>query len=383
MFLLAGACGPAQLQLPNGVTCSKTYAPGSGATELSDALSRAASGDCVVAPTGSTRQALTVPAGVHLTSQMGAAVELQSSGTDPVVRLSGGASLSGVTISSAAGVAVRIDGHATLANVKIDRAAGVGIVAWCEEDCHTDPTSTLTDVEVTGSKVGLWARGTNVTVKQGRFAESDSQSLGGGYGVVASHGAALSMEGTLIDSNHELGLLVDGASGTSTALTQVTVKDNLGRGIWAQGLVGTAATPKLTLDGCTLQHNAIAALGARASTGIRVQGGRIADTQLAPALTATPGVTAMVGDGVGVFEGTGELSMRSVTVESNARAQLLVDTGAAGVSFQLGTITQGSGAAGVVVQRTTATVDAPNITTPAAGNELPVSSLNIAVPTGP
>lgn len=368
---LIGACGPAALELPAGVTCSKQH--------TLDALSSASAGDCVALPSGTSRQALTVPAGVHLAAAAGATTELQSMGSMPVVTLGPGASLSGVTITQAAGIGVFIDRHATLANVKVSQA-GSGVIAWCEDDCSTDPTSTFTNVEVTRSGVGLWAKGTKVLVEQGRFAESQGTSLGSGYGVVASHGAQLTMNGTAVEANQELGVLIDGPGGTRAALTTVNVKNNLGRGIWAQGLNGTMAAPRLSLDGCTLEGNAIAGLGARASTGIRVTGGRIANTKLAPAQTATPGVTVMVGDGVGVFDATGEVALSSVTLESNQRAQLIVDQGAAGVSLTGSTVTQGSGQAGVIVQRTTQTVNAPNITMPMAGMELPISSPQLMVP---
>jgi hypothetical protein len=347
---------------------------------LADALSGASSGDCVVLPEGTSSSALSVPSGVHLTAQTGHAASLQSSGAAPVVTLAAGASLSGVSITSAAGIGVLINGHAQLTDVTVDHASTVGIVAWCEEDCHTEPGSTLTDVEVTHSGVGLWARGSIVTVEQGRFANNEGFSLGTGYGVVASDGASLTLNGTHVEANQELGVLVDGALGTTASLSQVTVKDNLGRGIWAQGLTGSSTAPKLTLDGCTLDNNTLAGIGARGSTGIKVTGGRIANTRLGLAQTSIPGVTVMVGDGVGVFESTGQIAMSQVTVDSNQRAQLLVDQGGAGVSFQNGTITAASGQLGVVVQHTTVTVDAPNITMPAAGMELSISAPTVAVP---
>ncbi len=371
IVVLISACGPAALDLPPGVTCNRQHAL--------DALASAAAGDCVALPSGTSRQALTVPPGVHLAATAGSTTELQSMGSMPVVTLRPGASLSGVTISSAAGIAVFVDRHATLSSVKV-ASAGTGVVAWCEDDCRTDPASTFTDVEVTKSGVGLWVKGTKVTVEQGRFAESQGTSLGSGYGVVASHGAQLTMNGTAVESNQELGVLVDGARDTRATLSTVTVRNNAGRGVWAQGLTGTMAAPNLTLDGCTLDGNAIAGLGARASTGIRVTGGRIANTRLAPAQTTTPGVTMMIGDGVGVFDSTGDVALTSVTLESNQRAQLIVDTGGAGVSLTQSTVTQGTGQAGVIVQRTSQTVTAPNITMPMAGMELPISSPQLMVP---
>ncbi|MBL8956173.1 MAG: right-handed parallel beta-helix repeat-containing protein [Myxococcaceae bacterium] len=369
-FLFAG-CGPGALELPEGVTCNRHH--------TLDTLSSAAAGDCVALPSGTSRQALTVPAGVHLAASAGSTTELQAMGAMPVVTLGPGASLSGVVISQAAGIGVLIERHATLSNVTVSQA-GTGVIAWCEDDCQTDPISSLTDVEVTNSGVGLWVKGTRAIVNQGHFSQSQGTTLGSGYGVVASHGAQLTLNGTNVESNQELGVLVDGAGGTRATLSTAKVKNNLGRGIWAQGLGGTMAAPRLTLDGCDIEGNAIAGLGARASTGIRVTGGRIATTRLAPAQTMTPGVTVMVGDGVGMFDSTGDVELSAVTLESNQRAQLLVDTGAAGVSLIQSTVTQGTGSAGVVVQRTTETVNAPNIVTPMAGMELPISSPLLRVP---
>jgi hypothetical protein len=176
-------------------------------------------------------------------------------------------------------------------------------------------------------------------------------------------------------------LLIDGTLGTSAALSQVSLNDNKGRGIWAQGLIGTDAAPKLTLDTCTLSGNSIAGLGARASTGISMTGGKVASTKLAPAQTSTPGVFAMVGDGLGLFESTGQVSLSGTTLEANERTQALIDNGAAGVKMTGVTVTPSSGQQPVVVQNTTVMVDAPSIVMPMAGMELPISSPTLAVPT--
>jgi hypothetical protein len=295
--------------------------------------------------------------------------------TTPAVTLNKGAVLAGVTIESAPGIGVFINGGATLSNVVIDAAKGVGLISWCEDDCDTDPTTTeLDDVTLTNNAVGLWARDTHVTMTGGRVAQSQGTTLGTGYGVVASDGAVLQMTSTTVEQNQEVGVLVDGTSGTSASLSQVTVSDNQGRGVWAQGLLVTSAAPKLTLDTCTLERNAIAGIGARSSTGIFVKNGRVADTKLAPAETDTPGVIVMVGDGIGLFTSTAQVTVDSTVLDSNARAQALVDQGGTGLTFTNVPQT-------VVVQHTSAAVTAPNVMMPATGMELPISAPSLAVPT--
>jgi hypothetical protein len=376
------SCAP-PLKLPDGVQCQSTAWPGMQNSDVANALSHSSAGDCVGLGQGTVQGALTVPSGVILAAVAGEAVKV--TGTDaatPAITLSQGATLSGVTVESAAGVGILIDKNATLSSVTVDGAKGVGLVAWCEEDCNIDPiTSKLDDVTLTGNAVGLWVRDAHVQMTGGRVADSAGTALGTGYGVVASDGAVLGMTSTVVESNQDVGLLIDGALGTSAALSQVALNDNKSRGIWAQGLLGSAASPKLTLDTCTLERNAIGGLGARASTGIQVTGGKIATTKLAPAQTSTPGVFVMVGDGLGLFESTGQVQMSGTTLEANERTQALIDDGAAGVSLSNVTVTPSSGQQPVVVQHTTVTVDAPSIVMPMAGMELPISSPTLAVPT--
>jgi hypothetical protein len=159
------------------------------------------------------------------------------------------------------------------------------------------------------------------------------------------------------------------------------VRDNLGRGIWAQGLTGTAASPRLRLTDASIERNHLVGLGLRSSGGLTVTGGRIASTITGPASTPMPGVFVMVGDGLGLFENTGEVRAESVTLEANERSQALIDTAATGVVLAPSiTVTPGA-AMGVVLQRTTVMVDAPMPTVPQPGQELPVSAPTLALPT--
>ena len=112
-----------------------------------------------------------------------------------------------------------------------------------------------------------------------------------------------------------------------------------------------------------------------------MEGGRIASTVLAQTTSSIAGVLVNVGDGVGLFEGSGDVLVDGVTLEGNERSQVLVDQGTAGVTVQGSTVTAQSGQLGVVVQNTTATVQAPMVTFPMAGQELPVSAPTLRVPT--
>lgn len=378
--LLGAACAP-QLNLPPGVTCASTSSGGTDATSLTAALQRAHSGDCVSVSTATYAGALTVPPGVTLAAELGAEPKLSNaSAASAALTLSAGANAAGLKVVSPAGIGVLVQGHSSLKDITVSGAGSAAMLAWCEEDCLTEPPTSLSNVTLTDSAVGLWVRGAAVSASGGRVANNQSQSLASGYGVVVSHGGALTLSGTTVEANQELGVLVDGALGTSATLEDVAVKDNLGRGVWAQGLLGTMAAPKLSLKRCAIEGNALAGVGARSSKGITIEDGRIAGTVLAPAPTTMPGITAQVGDGVGLFEDTGDVRLDGVALEQNQRSQVLIDKGNSGLVVQGGSISPQAGQLAIVVQRTTAVVQAPSITTPMPGMELPVAAPQLSVP---
>ncbi len=380
--VLVAGCG-VRGDLPTGVTCSRwTQASGDG--PLAQALAAATSGTCVVAQSGTYSQALSVPQGVTLVGEAGAAVELSGgSDTQPVVSLAPNAVLAGVKVKAfAAGIGVIGAGKGQrLFQVNVTGGKKAGVVFWCEEDCRTDDFSDVVDCTISGAAVGLMTRGVRVRLKNGAVTKSGSSELVSGYGVVASAGAVLEMEGSSIEQNESLGILLDGAGATEATLTNVSVKDNTGRGIWAQGLAGTMASPKLKLVNATIERNVLIGLGARSSTGILVTGGRIAATVTGSTRGQLAGQVVMVGDGLGVFEGTGELRVEGASLEANQRSQVLVDSAMAGVVIASTVkVTAGSGL-GVVVQRTSQTVDAMNVTRPAAGQELSIAAPTFGLPT--
>lgn len=378
-----GCAPPPVLKLAPGAVCARTVTAGPTAAALSDALTRAQSGTCVVATPGSYAAALSVPAGVTLGAEVGTTVEVTGGAASaPAVTLGAGSTLSGVHVVSAPGIGVSVVGaKASLVSVVVTGAHSAGVVCWCEEDCLIADPSEMRDVVLTGNAVGLLVHGARVNVVGGSVSGSHSVALASGYGVVASNGAVLEMTSTVIEGNEELGMLIDGNQGTQATLQEVTVRNNLGRGIWAQDLAGTMVAPKLQLTSCTVEGNRLVGVGARASRGLQIQGGRVAGTVVGKAASETPGVFVDVGDGVGLFANTADVRVDTVALDNNGRSQVLIDLGATGLVIQGGALTPQAGQLGVVVQHTTQAVVAPMVFTPMPGQELAVSAPSLAIPT--
>ena len=377
-----GCQGPPSIKLPETITCAKTQTAGPDLVALKAALAKAQPKDCVVAAAGRYSGSLVVPKDVTLAAELGTKVEVtgENAGT-PAVTLAAGANLSGIRVVAAPGIGVSIlGGNARLLGVVVDAAASVGVVAWCEEDCLPWQLSVLQDVELTSNAVGLLVHAAPLRMTGGRISGSHALGLAAGYGVVASSGASLEMIDTVVEQNESLGILVDGTLGTSATLQRVTVKKNLGRGVWAQALAGTASAPKLLLDSCTLESYALVGIGARASRGVLIKGGRIASTALGKGTTAMPGVLVDVGDGVGLFDTSGDVRVENVTIDANQRSQVLIDQGSTGLTVAGATVTAQAGQLGIVVQRTSEVVQAPMITNPMPGSELSISAPTLALP---
>jgi hypothetical protein len=65
-----------------------------------------------------------------------------------------------------------------------------------------------------------------------------------------------------------------------------------------------------------------------------------------------------VGDGVGLFAGTGHVSLERVSISKSARSQVLIDEGAEGINVAPDVRVDG-GKHLVVIQRTAVSVDVP------------------------
>ena len=173
--------------------------------------------------------------------------------------------------------------------------------------------------ELTGSAVGLFIAGARVRVEGGRIAEMTGTSLSDGSGVVVSSGGSVALNAVTVESNDNVGVLIDGAA-TSAALSDCTVKNNLGRGVWVQNVASDAG---VSVSGGELSGNSLVGLGALGSTGVSVKNVSVLDTQLRP-VSIDISHMAQVGDGIGVF-GSHGVSLENVTLHDNARAQLMAD----------------------------------------------------------
>ncbi|MBI3184417.1 MAG: right-handed parallel beta-helix repeat-containing protein [Myxococcales bacterium] len=382
LVLLAG-CGSLSSRVPGppaGLVCNRVLLARADAASLGSALGRAQAGDCVVAEGGTYQGAFSVPADVSLAADEGAVVQLVGDQADaPALHVSGGrrSTIRSVRIVSAAGVGIVIDpGPAQLVDVSVQRASKSALLASCAgASCREqDAESTLKECFLTESGIGLWAAGARVRVEGGRVGDCRSTSLTTGHGVIASHGAALTLVGTLVEANADVGILLDGQA-TTAVLEGAQVSRNQGRGVWAQGLRGSVEAPALHVRGqSALEQNRLVGLGARDSHGIVAEDSTVQST-VAVKVPVSLGNLEDVGDGIGLFAGSGKAVLRNVTLRENARAQMLVDEGGSDISLQSGAIEEGpTGKYKLVVQRTTVQVAAPAALLQDPGRELPVSA---------
>ena len=238
----------------------------------------------------------------------------------------------------------------------------------------------LSNLQVLSNKVGLWVRGGHAVVTGGRIAKQSSSSLSGGQGAIASDGALLEMDGLTVEENQTQGVLIDGASGTEARLDNLQVLKNNDRGIWAQGVLGSTATPKLHIQACSVVGNRIGGIGARESRGIIIIQGRVADT-VSEKVRTDLGEQEDVGDGLGLFENTGEVHIEGLELANNQRSQMLVDKGANAIIIIQGLVSAGASQLGMVVQRTTEQVQSDStLTVQSAGQELPVNAPHVGIP---
>lgn len=325
---------------PDGLTCAHTVNGGGDAQSLTAALASAQAGSCVLVVTQTYAGSFKVPAGVMLASAKGSRASF--TGTDssaPAIDIAGdppgssqesGAWGIDVTHAAQVGIAVR-NGAARLHDVSVSGAASAGVAALCTDQSCRDGAHVLTleDVRLTGNDTGLWSNGEDVAMSGGESSQNSSQSLTGGNGIVVFGGAHLALDGTTVDKNDQVGILLDGTSGATTGtLNAIQVTSNGSRGIWAQGLAGTIDTPSLSITGATsISSNKLVGLGASNTHGIIFVGGKIESTTTAPVLTNL-GESEDVGDGFGVFGDSGDIKLDTVDLTANARASGLIDESA-------------------------------------------------------
>lgn len=376
-FLALAACTPLTPRLPvttpMGLTCERIVVP---SDTLEAALSNATAGDCIVLPTGTYEGTFILPVDVSIAASSGAEVTL--TGGDPVLTILGGkrSVVQGLKILAGVGSGIAIEpGPAQLIGVKVSQAKDEALIISCSEpDCSTREV-TVTDSELTQSGVGLRVRGAKVRVTGGRIAEQLGTSLSSGSGVVASDGASVQLENVTVEDNQNVGVLIDGAK-TRAALTSCTVKHNLGRGLWAQGQ--TAEEDEVTVDvnGGEFTENALVGIGARDTMGLRVLNASVKATTMVR-VPIDISRSENVGDGIGLFQGARSVTLQGLTLQNNARAQLLADAVGSQVKVESTTATGGQYRA--VVQQTTNAIELDSALVDDAGMPLFVNSAVIGL----
>lgn len=363
---------------PDGVSCSSAV----GAADADGALRAAEgaqAGACVVL-TGSSYVglALSLKPGVMLVGAKGMRPKITPAEGVPGIVLADGAGLANVDVVGApqSGI-VALGAHARVKDVAVSGAKGAGLFAACAEDCAAGAIA-LEDVTLEKNHVGLMAVSGLVTIVRGRIAENGNDSLTSGIGLVATGGAKIDLDGTVIEKNLATGILVDG-KGTAVHAKDAKVLDNGERGIWAQDVDGTLDAPSLRLESTEVARNKIVGVGALESRGIIVVGGRIADTVAAPVVTNLA-TTEPVGDGFGVFTGSGDVKIDGTVLEGNARAAGIIDGSDRGIIVVGGRVTAGASGLKVVIQNTTATIDIAEDLKSVPDEALGVSTTKVTVP---
>lgn len=376
-LLVFAACGPLTPKLPveppSGLNCDRVIVP---PVSLQETLGVAKAGDCIVLPSGTYEGTFVLPEDVSIAASAGAMVTL--TGGDPVLTILGGARsvVQDLRIVAGEGGGIAIEpGPAQLIGVKVAQAKKEALTASCTTgDCGTREV-TLTDCELTQSAVGLRVKGATVRVVGGRIAEQLGTSLSAGSGVVASGGAVVTLDNVTVEDNQNVGVLIDGAK-TRATLASCHVMRNQGRGLWVQGQTADAGEVTVDVNGGEFVSNALVGIGARDTVGLRINGAAVKSTSMVR-VPIDISRSEEVGDGVGLFAGATAVTLQNVTLENNARAQLLADEVGANVTVASTTATGGQFRA--VVQRSVNVVDVDSTLVDDAGVSLFVKASAIGL----
>lgn len=379
--LLVGCGDDDSIGAPEGVACNAVIDGGQSGASLTAALSQAQSGDCVVAQGVQYQGSFTVPKGVKLVAAEGATPEIHGQGDATTLTLGDdpGSLLRGLVVDGG-GIGVFVPGtQGAVQDVMIMNASKAGLAAYRDIALGGPDTLPADGIQISGADIhqnaiGVWASNVRIALEAGEIKANTSDGLTGGFGLVAVAGAQVAASGTVVEAN-DYGVVLDGVNGTAAHLTSLQVLANTERGIWAQKLAGTIATPALTIDGADtlVDSNNHTGIGALESKGIIIIGGKVSNTQKKP-VALDIGTTVDIGDGVGLFQNTGDVKLDGVTLENNQRAQGLVDLAAAGIIIIGGKVTAGAGQHKLVIQNSTETVDAP------AADVTPNVTLDVSAP---
>ena len=250
------------------------------------------------------------------------------------------------TSSTPPASASRFAGRARSSRTSPSRGAkNAAVAVLCREGTNSGcaaGTVTITDVTLTKSTLGLWVSGAHVSWNGGASSSHAGTGLAAAAGVIAQEGAKLELQNVTVEKNEGVGILVDGPT-TTASITNATVNENGERGIWAQRVNGTLGAPAVKVENSQITKNKIVGVGAVESHGIIIVSGRIADTVAAPVVTNLES-TESVGDGFGVFAGSGDFKVDGTSLETNARAAGVIDNSDRGIIIVSGVVgTSGSG----------------------------------------
>lgn len=367
---------------PDGIACSSSSAA-SDAASLRQALAGAAAGTCVVVQAGEIAGSFTVGAGVTLAGARGSQPLLVADGADFVVKLASGATLANVRIDGKGVARTGISIEAATATVSDVEVTGAkrGIDAVSAGGQLEQGSIELVNVALRKNGVGLVASRRQITMRNGTVSENGGTALSSGYGIVASDDAVLELDGVTIEKNDLVGLLVDGPR-TRAVVRSSKVLDNGGRGVWVQRVEGTLETPALRIEGTEVARNKVVGVGAFESRGIIIVGGSVGHTVAAPVVT-TLAKTEPVGDGIGIFGGSGDVKIENATLEGNARAAGIIDNPATdrGIIIVGGKVGAGPSGLKLVVQNSTsAMVQIADTDRSAPAEPLGISAQKIPIP---
>ncbi len=374
-WLLLVSCSPImpfRPPPPQGLMCDRIVIPPGG---LEASLKSATAGDCIILPSGTYSGTFVLPENVTLAASDGATVTL--TGGDPVLTVKGGSRsiVRGLRIVGGSGSGIAIEpGPVQLISVAVTQSQKSAITATCSRPDCAEREIAMTDCEVTQSAVGLRILGARVSVQGGRIAEQLGTSLSSGSGVVASEGAALALRGVTIERNQNIGVLLDGAA-TRATVDSCTIRENSGRGLWAQGQTADAGVQTVTVTGGEISANSLMGIGARDTSGLVIRQTRILTTK-AIRVPIDISTSEDIGDGIGLFTGTRAVTIEAVTAENNARAQVIADSAGLGVTVS-GTVS--GGRFRVVVQRPVAPVMVEQALLDAPASELLVRAAAIGL----
>ena len=340
---------------------------------LEASLKSAGPGDCIILPSGTYSGSFVLPENVTLAASDGATVML--TGGDPVLTVKGGSRsiVRGIRI---VGGSIAIDpGPVQLISVAVTQSQHSAISATCSRPDCGEREIVMTDCEVTQSAVGVRIAGARVRVEGGRIAEQLGTSLSSGSGVVASDGAAVTLHGVTVERNQNIGVLLDGAA-TRATVDDCTIRQNAGRGLWAQGQSADAGVQTVTVTGGEISANALVGIGARDTSGLFIRQTRVLTTK-SIRVPIDISTSEDIGDGIGLFSGTRAVTIEAVVAENNARAQVITDNSGLGVTVS-GTMT--GGRFRVVVQRPASpvTVEQALLDTPSAELVVRAAAIGLA-----